>query len=113
MLARSTPATNAVALPLMVSSPSQSWPTFQTPQNSSKRAGSELKQNPGFVGPYRLQVHAVRPDARRRDLDNFAFRAVSDILVSLGVVSDDSDCVELSAKWITDGDDGVVHIEQI
>jgi Holliday junction resolvase RusA-like endonuclease len=53
------------------------------------------------------------PDARRRDLDNFAFKAVSDILVSLGVVSDDSDCVELSAKWITDGDDGVVRIEQI
>src|SRR5215475_9952994 len=35
MVARSTPATNAVALPLVVSYPSQSWPTSQAFSQSS------------------------------------------------------------------------------
>jgi hypothetical protein len=45
-----------------------------------------------------LQVSAARPDSRRHDLDNFAFKPVSDLLVSLGIVSDDSECTELSAR---------------
>lgn len=62
-------------------------------------------------GPYKLTVHAVRPDKRKRDLDNFAFKAVSDLLVRLGVVRDDSDCEMVSARWVTTGEGVTVRVE--
>jgi Holliday junction resolvase RusA-like endonuclease len=55
----------------------------------------------------------VRPDARRRDLDNFVFKVVFDLLVSLDVVSDDSQCAEPSPRWITAGDGVTVRVETI
>jgi hypothetical protein len=38
---------------------------------------------------------------------------VSDFLVSLGVVSNDSECSGLPAKWITDGNGISVRIEPL
>lgn len=61
-------------------------------------------QRPGAVtGPYRLQIQAVRPDKRKRDLDNLA-KPISDLLTSIGVIADDSDCEVLSMRWVTTGD---------
>jgi len=71
-------------------------------------------QRPGKInGAYALTVMASRPDRRRRDLDNFAFKAVSDLLVSLQIIADDSNCQELNAKWVSGGDGMTVHIEPI
>ena len=42
-----------------------------------------------FLGPYKLTVRIARPDKRKRDLDNFAFKALNDLLVRLGIVEDD------------------------
>jgi crossover junction endodeoxyribonuclease RusA len=53
-------------------------------------------------GPYALTIQAVRPDRRRRDLDN-AIKPLSDLLVSLGVVRDDSDAELISIRWVTSG----------
>jgi len=63
-----------------------------------------------ITGPYKLSLLAVRPDKRRRDLDNL-LKATSDLLSGLGVITDDSECTELSAKWIPTGDGVTVCIE--
>lgn len=55
-------------------------------------------------GPYLMRVELLRPsDARRRDLSNLAFKCVEDCLVSMRVIRDDSDAMEISARWVTQG----------
>jgi Holliday junction resolvase RusA-like endonuclease len=62
-------------------------------------------------GPYKLSVQIARPDKRRRDLDNIGFKAISDLLVQIGVIEDDSLCEMLSARWVTNGSGVSVRIE--
>lgn len=50
-------------------------------------------------GPYALQMHAGRPDRRRRDLDNL-IKPVGDALVLGGAVRDDCDCQQIEAAWL-------------
>lgn len=45
---------------------------------------------------------AVKPDKRRRDIDNL-IKACADLLVRHGVVSDDSEMRSVSARWIPAG----------
>lgn len=71
-----------------------------------------LAQKPGAIsGPYRLSVFAVRPDKRRRDIDNL-LKATGDLLVSIGVIADDCLCQKVSAEWVdaalVDSGEGVV-----
>lgn len=75
-------------------------------------AGWAIKeQKPGKVeGPYRLWLYCGRPDNRRRDLANLE-KAVSDLLVSHGVVEDDSKCAELHLYWEGEGRDCTVMVE--
>jgi len=40
-----------------------------------------------------------RPDARKRDLDNAAGKAVLDLLVAHQVITDDSLVTSLTARW--------------
>jgi len=69
------------------------------------------RQRPTKIdGEYRLHVDIERPDARRRDLDNVGFKAVSDLLVGHGVVKDDSLATEISARWVGPGDNITVSI---
>lgn len=64
-------------------------------------------QKPGTIqGPYKISVWATRPDRRRRDLDNL-LKPVSDLLQSIGVIEDDSDCEMITARWVTLGGDGL------
>jgi len=70
------------------------------------------KQRPKKItGAYKLTIQASRPDKRRRDLDNIAFKAINDLLVKHGVVEDDSLCEMLSARWVTDGEGVCVRVE--
>ena len=52
-------------------------------------------------GDYAIHIRALRSN-KRRDLDNI-LKATSDLLVSLGVVEDDSRCMALAAEWAKDG----------
>lgn len=61
-------------------------------------------------GPYKLSMSVSRPDRRRRDIDNL-IKPVSDLLVHIGAIDDDSDCEMVSARWVTTGDGVQVHIE--
>jgi hypothetical protein len=65
---------------------------------------------PPISGKYILEVYIRRPDNRRRDLDNVAFKAVSDFLVKAGLIRDDSDCVRLVAEWRDDGPETLVNV---
>lgn len=64
-----------------------------------------------IAGPYKLAVQIVRPDKRRRDIDNFAFKAINDLLVSLQIVDDDHLCEMVTARWVTVGQGVTVRIE--
>lgn len=63
-----------------------------------------------IVGKYKLHLAAVRPDNRKRDIDNL-IKGVSDLLVSCGLVRDDSDCEMVSARWVTTGEGVTVRVE--
>jgi len=49
-------------------------------------------------GPYVIHISAVKPDKRRRDLDNL-LKSTSDLLVKSKIVDDDSECHALAAEW--------------
>lgn len=70
-------------------------------------------QRPGkVIGSYLLSIDAARPDKRKRDIDNL-IKPVSDLLMKVGVIADDSLCAEVRARWVK-GDAGIrVTIEQM
>lgn len=53
-------------------------------------------------GPYAVQLNFVRPDRRRRDLDNL-LKSVIDLLRDLSITDDDSECQQIDAKWVGQG----------
>lgn len=63
-------------------------------------AGWDLKaQRPEAIkGRYRLTVVAIRPDQRRRDLDNL-LKPISDLLKDCGVIEDDCLAQSVMAGW--------------
>ena len=61
-------------------------------------------------GLYKLTIQAVRPDKRRRDIDNL-IKPISDLLQTLGIVKDDCDCEMVSARWVTAGEGVSVLVE--
>lgn len=75
-------------------------------------AGLIAKQYRAYsvVGKYNLYLAATRPDKRKRDIDNL-IKSVSDLLVSIGLVGDDSDCEMVSARWVTSGEGVSVRVE--
>lgn len=64
------------------------------------------------LGRYKLTILAVKPDKRRRDLGNLE-KAVSDILVTMGIVEDDNLCDWLVIRWVTEGPECEVTIESM
>jgi crossover junction endodeoxyribonuclease RusA len=64
----------------------------------------------GIIGAYKLSIAAVRPDNRRRDLDNI-IKPINDLLKAVGVIEDDSDCEMICARWVTSGMGVDVRIE--
>ena len=76
-------------------------------------AGQIAKRHRAYAitGKYHLYLAAKRPDGRRRDLDNL-LKGVSDLLVSCGLVRDDSDCEMISARWVTSGEGVNVRVER-
>ncbi len=57
----------------------------------------------GIAGAYEIEITAFRPDNRRRDLGNLE-KGISDLLVSQGVVEDDSLAEKITLQWATGGD---------
>lgn len=53
-------------------------------------------------GPVSVSIALVKPDKRKRDLDNAA-KACLDLLVSMQVIEDDSLVQRLTIEWSADG----------
>lgn len=66
----------------------EAWPAVQD------QIGSER-----ISGPWSIELRAVRPDKRRRDVDNL-LKATIDLLVACGVVGDDSEMQSVFASWV-------------
>ena len=63
-----------------------------------------------IVGPYVLTVQLQRPSARA-DIDNYAFKAINDVLADAGVIGNDCHCEMLSARWVTSGEGVYVRLD--
>lgn len=53
-------------------------------------------------GPFAVQINAVRPDRRKRDIDNL-IKPLVDLIVSQGFVTDDSEMQQVTATWVENG----------
>lgn len=68
------------------------------------KVASDAVKSQGVVsigGPVSVTVLVVRPDRRKRDLDNL-LKAVLDTLVLLGVIEDDSVIERILIEWHSD-----------
>lgn len=69
-------------------------------------------QRPGKIdGPFKVSIHASRPDKRRRDIDNL-IKPSLDLMEHLQIIEDDSDCEQVSARWVTAGEGVTIIVEQ-
>lgn len=64
------------------------------------------------AGRYKLTVLVVRPDKRKRDLDNL-FKAASDVLVEMQVIEGDHLCEWLEARWVESGPECEIVVEAL
>lgn len=62
----------------------------------------QVKSSSMIEGPFVFNVSFVRPNQRRRDLDNM-LKGLLDLSKELGFIKDDSDTAELHARWTTKG----------
>ena len=78
-----------------------------------EEAGWRAKeQRPGaIVGPYVIDIRAARPDKRRRDLGNLE-KAVSDLLESIGIISDDCWAEGIHLSW-AQGEGVYVRVQDV
>lgn len=56
-------------------------------------------RKPAVHGPFHYELRAIRPDKRKRDLDNL-HKTVLDTLQLYGVIQDDSLMESLYAEWV-------------
>jgi len=56
-------------------------------------------------------MEVVRPDKRKRDLDNL-LKAASDALVSAGIL-EDHNCEWIDARWVKEGPECVLIVEEL
>lgn len=92
------------------------WKGDISPEYKAWRDHAGLMLNrqavPSFDGPVRIFIRLVAPDRRRRDSDNYA-KAVIDLLVSHGVIPDDSNGVVLShfVEWSDEGEPCTIIVQ--
>ena len=67
-------------------------------------------RQPALSGPVSMDIALGRPDKRRRDLDN-PLKAIADLLVSAGVLEDDSQVEKLNVYWCPETTGARVFVE--
>ena len=63
---------------------------------------AKLQNKARISGPFAVQINAVRPDRRKRDIDNL-IKPLIDLLVHCGVTDDDSEMQQITATWVEKG----------
>ena len=64
-----------------------------------------------ITGEYTLEIVAVKPDKRRRDLGNLE-KAVSDLLQKVKVIEDDYLCQDIHLRWAKSGPECLILIKE-
>jgi len=64
-----------------------------------------------ITGEYTLEIVAVKPDKRRRDLGNLE-KAVSDLLQKAKVIEDDYLCQDIHLRWAKSGPECLILIKE-
>ena len=72
---------------------------------------SSQAKGKGIKGFYTLEVRAVKPDKRRRDLGNLE-KAISDLLQEVKVIEDDCLCQDIHLMWVKEGPDCLVVVRK-
>ena len=80
------------------------WRTISIWQLRSQAKGKMIE------GEYKLTIRAVRPDKRKRDLDNI-LKAISDACQSAEVIENDHLCMWIDARWVDQGPECEIIIE--
>lgn len=74
-------------------------PKYKAWKTAATAAALDQARGRRVAGLFELTVELVKPDRRKRDLDNVAFKAVLDLLKEIKLTDDDSNCVEIRACW--------------
>ena len=80
-----------------------SSPAYKAWQKEAQWAIIGQTRGRKIVGPYKMTIHVVRPDKRRRDLGNLE-KALSDALVSSGFIEDDCNAERILSEWVPDSE---------
>jgi len=67
------------------------------------------KKIPAILGKYKIMIRVLRPDKRRRDIDNLS-KAASDFLQHAKIVQDDCLCDAIYCKWVNSGPEFRINI---
>jgi hypothetical protein len=60
------------------------------------------KKVPQVLGKYKIMIRVLRPDKRRRDIDNLS-KAACDFLQYAKIIEDDCLCEAIYCKWVISG----------
>ena len=72
---------------------------------------SSQAKGKGIKGEYILEIRAVKPDKRRRDLGNLE-KAISDLLQEVKVIEDDCLCQDIHILWVKLGPECLVIVRK-
>ena len=64
-----------------------------------------------ITGEYTLEIVAVKPDKRRRDIGNLE-KAISDLLQKVKVIKDDCLCQKITMEWAKKGPECLITIRK-
>lgn len=64
-----------------------------------------------ITGEYTLEIAAVKPDKRRRDIGNLE-KAVSDLLQKMKLIEDDYLCQDIHVYWAKSGPECLITIRK-
>lgn len=64
-----------------------------------------------ITGEYTLEIAAVKPDKRRRDLGNLE-KAISDLLQKVEVIKDDYLCQDIHIYWVKTGPECLIILKE-
>ena len=64
-----------------------------------------------IAGEYTLEILAVKPDKRRRDIGNLE-KAVSDLLQKVKVIEDDYLCQDIHLRWAKTGPECLIFVRK-
>lgn len=74
-------------------------PKYKAWKEAAATAAISQAQGRRVAGLFEISVELVKPDRRKRDLDNVALKAVLDLLKEIKLTDDDSNCVGIRAAW--------------